>query len=77
MLFRSDFSERELDPQNIGQSSLVNYQKLFSLLENTKYDDLRVNIELYANELSALGVIEVLHNRLDGPFIFRSKDVLR
>jgi len=76
-IYSKDFSERELDPQNIGQSSLVNYQKLFSLLENTKYDDLRVNIELYANELSALGVIEVLHNRLDGPFIFRSKDVLR
>lgn len=66
------YSEDFFNQQHAEEMVLVNYKKLFSMLKDTKYDDLRVDIELYANELSALGVIEVLHNRLDGPFISKT-----
>lgn len=70
-IYSKDFFEHERDLQALGKG-LVNYKELFSLLKDTKYDDLRVNIELYMNELSALGMIEVLHGRFGGPFIYRT-----
>lgn len=64
------YSEDFFNQRHAEEMVLVSYEKLFSMLKDTKYDDLRVNMELCMNELSALGMVEILHGRLGGPFMY-------
>lgn len=63
------YSEDFFNQRHAEKMVLVSYEKLFSMLKDTKYDDLMVNMELCMNELSALGMVEILHGRIGGPFI--------
>ncbi len=63
------YSEDFFNQRHAEKMVLVSYEKLFSMLKDTKYDDLMVNMELCMNELSALGMVEILHGRIGGPFM--------